>query len=37
MENSLVAREAFVSKVEELISNGDGPFSIAVADIDKRS
>ncbi|WP_010249872.1 diguanylate cyclase [Acetivibrio cellulolyticus] len=34
MENDLVSKEEFVIKVEELISNGDGPFSIAVADID---
>ena len=34
MENNLLAKENFISKVEELISNGDGPFSIAVADID---
>lgn len=34
MENGLVIKEEFISKVEEFISNGDGPFSIAVADID---
>lgn len=34
MENTLVTKENFIAKVEELIANGDGPFSIAVADID---
>jgi len=34
MENNLVSKEEFTSRVEELISQGDGPFSIAVADID---
>lgn len=34
MGNDLVSKEEFIAKVEELISNGDGPFSIAVADID---
>lgn len=34
MESSLVTKEEFVAKIEELIANGDGPFSIAVADID---
>lgn len=34
MENGLVTKEEFIAKVEELISKGDGPFSIAVADID---
>jgi diguanylate cyclase (GGDEF)-like protein len=34
MENPLVTKEEFIAKVEELIANGDGPFSIVVADID---
>ncbi|MHB9010461.1 MAG: diguanylate cyclase [Carboxydocellales bacterium] len=34
MKKNLVSKEEFISKVEELIKNGDGPFSIAVADID---
>lgn len=34
MGNDLVSREEFMGKVQELITNGDGPFSIAVADID---
>ena len=34
MENGLATKEEFIAKVEELISKGDGPFSIAVADID---
>lgn len=34
MENTLVNKEEFIFKVEDLIHNGDGPFSIAVADID---
>ena len=34
IENGLVAKENFIAKVEELIANGDDPFSIAVADID---
>ena len=34
MENGLVAKDIFIAKVEELIANGDGPFSIVVADID---
>jgi diguanylate cyclase (GGDEF)-like protein len=34
MKSSLVTKEEFISKVEELIANGDGPFSIVVADID---
>lgn len=34
MANDLVSKEEFITRVEELISNGDGPFSIAVADID---
>jgi diguanylate cyclase (GGDEF)-like protein len=33
MEN-MVTREDFIAKVEELISQGEGPFSIAVADVD---
>lgn len=34
MGDSLVTKEYFISKVEELIAVGDGPFSIVVADID---
>ncbi|NLD47584.1 MAG: diguanylate cyclase [Clostridiaceae bacterium] len=34
MENPLVTKEEFISKVEELVAIGDGPFSIVVADID---
>lgn len=34
MDANLVTKEEFVAKVEELIANGDGPFSIAVADVD---
>lgn len=34
MQDGLATREEFISKVEELIRNGDGPFSIAVVDID---
>ncbi|KNY29391.1 diguanylate cyclase [Pseudobacteroides cellulosolvens] len=34
MENILVTKEEFIARVEELITNGDGPFSIAVADVD---
>ncbi|HEY9060756.1 MAG TPA: GGDEF domain-containing protein [Pseudobacteroides sp.] len=34
MEANLVTKEEFIAKVEELIANGDGPFSIAVADVD---
>jgi len=34
MEKTLVTKEDFIARVEELISNGDGPFSIAVADVD---
>lgn len=34
MEYSLVTKEKFIASVQELISSGDGPFSIAVADID---
>lgn len=34
MDKSLATKEEFIAKVEELISNGDGPFSIVVADID---
>ncbi|MCX7709488.1 MAG: diguanylate cyclase [Clostridia bacterium] len=34
METNLVTKEKFIAKVEELIAHGDGPFSIAVADID---
>ena len=34
MDGVLVSKEEFVTKVEELITNGDGPFSIAVADVD---
>ena len=34
MDNGLSTKEEFVAKVEEMISRGDGPFSIAVTDID---
>lgn len=34
MQDGLVSRDEFMSKVEELIKSGNGPFSIAVADID---
>lgn len=34
MCDGLVSKEEFMGKVQELITNGDGPFSIAVADID---
>src|SRR5690349_12420582 len=34
MENTLASREEFIARVEELIKNGDGPFSVVVADID---
>ena len=34
MDDNLVSKEEFMAKVQELIANGDGPFSIAVADID---
>lgn len=34
MDSNLVTKEEFLSKVQELIENGDGPFSIASADID---
>jgi diguanylate cyclase (GGDEF)-like protein len=34
LKNNLVTKEEFISKVQDLIANGDGPFSIAVADID---
>jgi diguanylate cyclase (GGDEF)-like protein len=34
MGENLVSKEEFIAKVEELISKGDGPFSIAIADID---
>lgn len=34
MESNFVNKEEFIAKVQELISKGDGPFSIAVADID---
>jgi len=34
MSRTFTAKEDFICKVEQLISNGDGPFSIAVADID---
>ncbi len=34
MYNDLISKEEFMGKVHELITNGDGPFSIAVADID---
>jgi diguanylate cyclase (GGDEF)-like protein len=34
MEDSLVTKDQFISKVQELVSIGEGPFSIAVVDID---
>lgn len=34
MRDSFNTKEEFIFKVEELIANGDGPFSIAVADVD---
>ena len=34
MEDSVVTKEIFMSKVQELVSCVDGPFSIVVADID---
>lgn len=34
MRHAFDTKEEFISRVEELIANGDGPFSIAVADID---
>ncbi|EGD47543.1 diguanylate cyclase [Ruminiclostridium papyrosolvens DSM 2782] len=34
MDNNIVSKEKFIEKVQEFISNADGPFSIAVADID---
>jgi diguanylate cyclase len=34
MDSNLVTKEEFISKVQELIENGDEPFSIASADID---
>ncbi len=34
MEYNLVTKEKFIASVQELISSGDGPFSIAVADVD---
>ncbi|OPZ88699.1 MAG: putative diguanylate cyclase YcdT [Firmicutes bacterium ADurb.Bin419] len=34
MENRLVSKDKFIASVQEFITTGDGPFSIAVADID---
>lgn len=34
MESNIVSKEKFIEKVQKLISDGDGPFSIVVADID---
>lgn len=34
MDNFMVSREEFVSKVEEMLAKGEVPFSIAVADVD---
>lgn len=34
MENALVTKEIFIEKIHHLIEAGDGPFSIAVVDID---
>lgn len=34
MENKLVPKEVLTQKIEEMISEGEGPFSIVVADID---
>lgn len=34
MEDGVVSREEFTAKVEEMIAQGEGPFSIAVADVD---
>lgn len=34
MQINIVSKEKFLEKVQELISDSDGPFSIAVADID---
>lgn len=34
MDKTIVSKEKFIEKVQELISKADGPFSIAVADID---
>lgn len=34
MDKRIVPKEALVAKIQELIANQDGPFSIAVSDID---
>ncbi len=34
MEDRLVSKDKFIASVQEYITTGDGPFSIAVADID---
>jgi diguanylate cyclase (GGDEF)-like protein len=34
MDNRLAPRELLIHKIEEMISRGEGPFSIVVADID---
>lgn len=34
MDNKLTSKEELIIKMEELISNNEGPFSIVVADID---
>lgn len=34
MDNTLASKEELISKMEELISKNEGPFSIVVADID---
>ena len=34
MDNKLVSKELLVQKIEEMINEGEGPFSIVVADID---
>lgn len=34
MDKRIVTKEVLVAKIEELIANQDGPFSIAVSDID---
>ncbi|MFW2487837.1 diguanylate cyclase [Clostridium chromiireducens] len=34
MDNKLTSKEELISKMEELISNNEGPFSVVAADID---
>ena len=34
MNNIFVSKEKIISKMEELISKNEGPFSVAIADID---